>query len=68
VYTYAITGKDTVIPLYNVTLGKLTFLNEGACDRNIPFLPSFESEEIHFGWWSPDGIWREPPSISLPPD
>src|SRR5215204_1457490 len=66
--SYTITGKDNVVPLYNVTLSKLTFLSTGACDRNIPFPIPLENQEIHFGWWSPDGILCEPPSISRGPN
>jgi hypothetical protein len=66
VYVLPITGSDNLVPLYNVAMGKLTFLSEGACDLfNIPFPMPFGKQEFHFGWWSPDGIWREPPSFSL---
>ena len=48
----------TLSPLYEVIVSGLTFYIDAHCDL-------VGNNEIHLGWWTPDGAWREPPSFSL---
>jgi hypothetical protein len=48
----------TLAPLYEAMVSGLTFYIDTSCDL-------VGDGEIHLGWWSPDGAWREPPSFRL---
>jgi hypothetical protein len=45
----------TLAPLYQAIVSGMYF--------DVPHCDLFGDNEIHLGWWSPDGVWREPPSI-----
>lgn len=58
-YTYfGVPMTVTLTPLYEALVSGLTFYIDAHCDL-------VGNNEIHLGWWSPDGTWREPPSFGL---